>query len=125
MAPAVQANRNRVYYNLDTHKWFATDPNEGPSTALDRPASVSPNCRTGTFQKLWDDPFERSARLTQEFSRQNPLETGTATLNGFSTRVLESATSAGKTKIWLDTKYGIIVKAVSQASCFSSCVVSM
>ena len=114
LAPTVQAHRSRVYYNLDTHQWFGTDPNEGPSTALDRPASVSPNCRTGTFQNLGDDPFEHSARLMEEFNRQNPVETGTATLNGFSTRIIESTTGAGKTKIWLDTKYGVIVKAESQ-----------
>jgi hypothetical protein len=114
LAPTVQGHRGRVYYNLDTHKWFGTDPNAGPSTAPDRPASVSANCRTGTFQNLWDDPFEHSARLMEEFNRENPVETGTATLNGFSTRILESPTGFGKTKIWLDTKYGVIVKAESQ-----------
>ncbi len=118
LAPTVQAHRSRVYYNLDTRKWFGTDANEGPSTALDMPASVSLNCRTGTFQTLWDDPFEHSAKLMEEFNRQNPVETGNATLNGFSTRILESTTGAGKTKIWLDTKYGVIVKAEAQGKVF-------
>lgn len=118
LAPTFQAHRSRVYYNLDTHKWFSTDANEGPSTAQDMPASVSPNCRTGTFQNLGDDLFERSAKLMEEFRLQNPVETGTATVNGFSTRVLQSTAGAPKTKIWLDRKYGVIVKAESQGKLF-------
>lgn len=43
LAPPVQGHRGRIYYNLDTHKWFGTDANAGPSTAPDRPASVSAN----------------------------------------------------------------------------------
>jgi hypothetical protein len=49
----------------------------------------------------------------KEFNRESPVEIGTATLNGFPTRILESTTSAGKTKVWLDTNYGVIVKAES------------
>jgi|GEM_PF-3413672 len=113
LSPSAQLHRNRVYYNLDTHKWFGTDPSEGPSIQADRPASVSPNCRVGTFQNVFDDPFEHSTMLMEEFDRQNPVEKGTATVNGFSTRILESTTGAEKTKIWLDTKYGVIVKAES------------
>jgi hypothetical protein len=112
--PTVPPSRSRVYYNLDTHKWFSTDPDTNPSTVPGRPVTVSPNCRTGTFRNFWDDPFDRSAQLMEEFNRQNPIETGTTALNGFSTRILVSRTGATKMKIWLDTKYGLIVKAESQ-----------
>jgi len=106
------SSRARTYYGLDTHQWFRTDLNLGPSRYADQPFSASPNCTTGTFSDGWGDPFEESARLMREVNKRNPQQIGTEMVNGFRTRVLES-TGSDKIKVWLDTRYGLVIKAES------------
>ncbi|HEY3740931.1 MAG TPA: hypothetical protein VGL53_13855 [Bryobacteraceae bacterium] len=102
----------RVYYNLDFRRWFSTDLNYGPSISPNLPISSSPNCRAGTFDGTWGDPFIQSARLLSAVNQRSPSQTGTATLNGFSTRILETSTGNQKMKIWLDdATHGLVVRA--------------
>ena len=46
-----------------------------------------------------------------DIDKLSPREIGTAMVNGFSTRVLESTTGPTKMKVWLDTRYGLMSQA--------------
>lgn len=100
VAGGIPVTRPRSFYDLVNHKVFSLDLNGNP-----------PVCGAGTFGGDWGDPFEMTAGLMDDVNKQNPKQTGTETLNGFETRVLESTTGKDKIKVWLDTKYGMLVKA--------------
>jgi len=97
-APA-PASHTRSYYDLQKHKSFTLD--------LDNAAAV---CSRGDFSGGWDDPFETLAKLMKELAPQNPRQTGSETVNGFATKVIETAAGPDQTKAWVDTTYGLVVK---------------
>ena len=88
-------------YDLQTHQTYSWDP-----------ANPSGSCSRGTFGGDWGDPFATSAGMTAEMNSQHPRELGSETINGFAAKVYESAGPAGAltAKVWLDPKYGLIVK---------------
>lgn len=70
-------------------------------------------CGTARFSGDWGDPFEQAKGLNAELAGQHPKETGTATVNGFATKILEVAASPSSpfsAKVWVENKYGLIVK---------------
>jgi hypothetical protein len=89
----------RSYYDIKNHQSKSVD--------LD---FAKENCSHGTFDDNWFDPFEMSASLMSDF--KNPQQVGTETVNGFTTKVMESgAAGPGHKKVWLDATSGLIVKA--------------
>lgn len=89
----------RTLYDLHTQQsytWNVTD------------ASVP--CGAGTFSGDWGDPFASSAEMNAELAKQHPGEAGTETLNGIATKVLEAAIPDSKVKLWVEEKYGLVIK---------------
>jgi hypothetical protein len=88
-------------YDLTAHQTYSWDP-----------ANASAPCGRGTFSGDWGDPFAMSAEMAKEVNSKHPKELGSETVNGFTTKVYESADPAGAltAKVWLEPKYGLIVK---------------
>ncbi len=92
--------RSRTLYDLQAHKDWTWD-------LID--ASVP--CGAGTFSGDWGDPFAFSASVTADLPKQHPREVGLETVNGIATKVFEAPDpQGGEGKLWLDTKYGLIIK---------------
>ena len=72
-------------------------------------------CGGGSFSGDWGDPFAMSAGLSGDFVKQGGKETGTETVNGIATRVLEASTPQAKIKVWLDPKSGLLIRAMMTA----------
>jgi hypothetical protein len=64
----------------------------------------------GGFSGVWGDPFEISAGLLKELAPEKRRKTGFETVNGFATKIMETAGSE-KTKVWLDTASGLVIRA--------------
>ncbi|MGO9257526.1 MAG: hypothetical protein ACLQU1_14620 [Bryobacteraceae bacterium] len=94
------ASHTRTYYDLRNHKNYTLD--------LGNPSAV---CSRGDFSGDWGDPFEMSAGLMKELAPQNPRQTGSETVNGFATKVMETAAGPDKAKVWIDKTSGLVVKA--------------
>jgi hypothetical protein len=96
-----KAAHTRSLYDLATHKnlsWSWPDSSGG--------------CGTGTFSGDWGDPFTGAADLTGPGAKQ----VGAETIHGFATRIMEGSASGATVKAWVDTKYGLLMKAqLSQA----------
>src|SRR5215471_1427294 len=67
-------------------------------------------CGVATFSGDWGDPFATSAGLNADLAKQHPTQVGSATLNGIPTKVLEAGTADGKAKLWVDDKFGLIIR---------------
>jgi hypothetical protein len=69
-------------------------------------------CGNSAFTGNWGDPFVGAAGIMDELNKLHPTPTGTETVNGVSAKVsefvMEGAT--GKSKIWIDPKYGMIMR---------------
>ncbi len=68
-------------------------------------------CGSSTFSGSWGDPFADSASLLDDVYKQNPIQVGTETVHGMTAKVLEADDSTGKTKVWVDTRTGLLLKA--------------
>jgi hypothetical protein len=72
----------------------------------------SGGCGTGTFSGDWGDPFTSAAALIAPGTKQVGIET----IHGLPTKILEGSASGATVRAWVDTKYGLLVKAqLSQA----------
>lgn len=92
---------------IHTHSYYDVKNHQSNSVDLNL---AKGNCSHGTFDDNWFDPFEMSASLMSDFDDARQL--GTETVNGFTTKVMESgAAGPGHKKVWLDTASGLIVKA--------------
>jgi len=67
-------------------------------------------CGGGTFSGDWGDPFAASAAMNADMAKRQPKEIGTETLNGIATKILEVAVPDNQAKLWVDEKYGLIIK---------------
>jgi hypothetical protein len=74
--------------------------------------NASMPCGVATFSGDWGDPFAASAELNADVAKQHPAQVGSATLNGVPTKVLEATTPDGKSKLWVDSKFGLVVRWV-------------
>jgi hypothetical protein len=96
-----KAAHTRSLYDLATHRnlsWSWPDNSGG--------------CSSGTFSGDWGDPYTGAADLIGPGAKQ----VGTETIHGIATKIMEGSASGVTVRVWVDTKYGMIVKAqVSQA----------
>lgn len=97
-APA-PGSHSRTWYDLQNHKNFTLD--------LENAAAV---CSRGDFSGDWGDPFEIYAGLMKELGPQVPKQTGSETVNGFATKVMETAAGPDHAKVRVDTASGLVVK---------------
>jgi hypothetical protein len=67
----------------------------------------SPGCGTSTFSGDWGDPFTGADEITGQGAKQ----VGTDTIHGLPARVLEATTPQAHIKAWIDSKYGMVLKA--------------
>jgi hypothetical protein len=98
-----QGQKTRTLYDLQAHtsiSWTAETAAVG-------------GCGSGNFSGDWGDPFSGSEDMTKDLGKPEVKMTGAETLNGFATKVYEVAgkTPAENVKVWVDTKYGLVVKA--------------
>lgn len=92
--PGVEHTRS--FYDLQTHKsldWSTAD--------------TSGDCSNGSFSGDWGDPFTSAANMLAPSAKQ----VGTETIHGFATKIMEESSPTGKIRAWVDTKYGLIMKA--------------
>jgi hypothetical protein len=99
--PGDKPTHIRSIFDLAAHtttSWDAADPNA--------------ECGNGTFKGDWGDPFELSAGLLADLNKQKPTPAGTETVNGLPTKISEFTAegSTAKAKVWIDSKYGLIMK---------------
>ena len=97
-----QGGHTRTLYDLQAH----TNISWSVETA-------SAGCSSGTFSGDWGDPFASSEDMTKDLAKPEVKMTGAETINGFATKVYEiaGATPAQSAKAWVDTKYGLVIKA--------------
>jgi hypothetical protein len=91
----------RTVYDLQAHtniSWDASQPGA--------------ECGNGKFSGDWGDPFTMSAGFLDDINKQSPTPVGTETVNGVSAKVSEftMAGATAKSKVWIDPKYGMIIK---------------
>jgi hypothetical protein len=91
----------RTVYDLQAHTNISWDASQAAA-----------ECGNGTFTGDWGDPFVGAAGLLDELNKQHPTPTGTETVNGASAKVSEFVMegAAGKSKVWIDPKYGMIMR---------------
>jgi hypothetical protein len=93
-------SRTRTFYDLQSHKNVSWSVGEAVG-----------GCGSGTFSGSWGDPFEDSAETAGELVKQHIKPTGTETVNGFATKIMEiSEPGPIKAKAWVEDKYGLVVK---------------
>lgn len=91
----------RTVYDLQAHTNISWDASQAAA-----------ECGNGTFTGDWGDPFGEAAGILGELNKQHPTPTGTETVNGVSAKVSEFVMegAAGKSKVWIDPKYGMIMR---------------
>jgi hypothetical protein len=97
-----KAIHTRALYDLKTQQSLSWDV-----------ADSSIPCGKSNFSGSWGDPFVDSASLLDGLNKQNPKQVGTETVLGFSAKVLEVSSPNGTMRVWVDTKYGLMLKAQS------------
>jgi hypothetical protein len=94
----------RTVYDLTAHKSYTW-----------RVGDIGAGCSSGSFKtdSDWGDAFASSGDMTKDLADPKVKMTGAETLNGFATKVYEmaGATPAENVKVWVDTKYGLVIKA--------------
>jgi hypothetical protein len=89
----------RSLYDLQANTSFTWDLNQSPMP-----------CSTGTFSGSWGDPFSPDSLATPAvLTQQNAKAAGAETVNGFAAKIYEIEQPA-KIKLWVESKYGLIVK---------------
>lgn len=88
------ANRHALY-DLQKMEKFTWDP-----------VNKSVACDKATFSGDWGDPFA----LSEDLARRGPRQTGTETLHGFTTKIVEFTSPDGPMKAWVDIKTNMVVK---------------
>jgi hypothetical protein len=97
--PGGKATRMHTLYDLDTHQQHDWDP-----------SNTSLACGASNFSGDWGDPFASSAELHAQLAAAHPTDAGTDTVNGMAAKVVEAVIPQGKARVWLDPKYGLILK---------------
>jgi hypothetical protein len=92
----------RALYDMNTQQSLSWDV-----------ADSSIPCGKSTFSGSWGDPFEDSVGLLADVYKQNPRLLGTGTIHGMTAKILEASDPDHKTKVWVDTKSGLLLKALS------------
>jgi len=99
--PGGKAHRVRTVYDLAAHTTVSWDP-----------ANPTPECGAGKYSGDWGDPFASSAEMNADLLSKKATEAGAETVNGISAKVFNADLGAvGKAKVWMEPKYGLIMKA--------------
>jgi hypothetical protein len=99
--PGGKVSRVRTVYDLTAHTSVSWDPGD--------PAA---QCGTGKYGGDWGDPFASSAQMSGELLSKKTTPAGMETVNGVSAKVVDADLGAdGKARVWLEPKYGLIMKA--------------
>ena len=99
--PGGQPSHVRVLYDLAAHTSVAWDPTVS-----------APQCGSSKFGGDWGDPFASSKEMNGELFSKQATQAGTETLNGITTQLFNADLGAdGKARVWLEPKYGLIMKA--------------
>jgi hypothetical protein len=91
----------RTIYDLQAHTTISWDAGDAAA-----------ECGNGTFSGQWGDPFAGAADMVADLMKQKATPAGTETVNGMPTKISEFTMdgSTAKAKVWIDTKYGLIMK---------------
>ena len=91
----------RSVYDLEAHTVISWDASQAAA-----------ECGNGTFTGDWGDPFVGTAVIMEELNKQHPTPAAIEIVNGVSAKsrsfVMEG--TSGKSKVWIDPKYGMIMK---------------
>ncbi len=69
-------------------------------------------CSMGRFSGDWGDPFASSKDMQQQLTQTHAQQVGAENMHGIPVKVWEAAIAgAGKAKVWVDLKYGLVMKA--------------
>jgi hypothetical protein len=91
----------RTVYDLQAHTSYSWD------------LSPAPVCGSGNFTGDWGDPFINSADANKDIASGPTTDAGPATIAGITVKGVEAAVAQqGKAKIWVEPKYGLILKLV-------------
>lgn len=88
--------RTKTFFDLDKKESIMWDP-----------ANPSAPCVVGGFGKDWGDPFGGAESLTGPSATQ----IGSDVVRGFTTSVLDAPNQSGSTRVWVDARTGLVVKA--------------
>jgi hypothetical protein len=100
--PGPKPVHTRALYDLNKQQALSWDLND----------STVP-CGNSTFSGSWGDPFEDSASLLADVNKEHPREVTTQVFHGIPAKILEANGPGGKTRIWVDDKYGLLLKILS------------
>jgi hypothetical protein len=91
----------RTVLNLQAQSSISWDANDAAA-----------ECGNSTFKGNWGDPFVEAAGFLDDINKQHPTPAGTETVNGVSAKVSEFVMqgTTGKSKVWVDPKYGMIMR---------------
>ena len=95
----------------DTHSRTVMDLQAHTNISWDATQSGA-ECGNSTFTGNWGDPFVQSAGIMDDLNKQHPTPAGIETVNGVSAKVSEFVMegTTGKSKVWIDPKYGMIMR---------------
>jgi hypothetical protein len=95
----------------DTHTRSVFDLQAHTAITWDASQSAA-ECGHSTFKGDWGDPFVGASGFMDDINKQHPTPAGTETVNGVSATVSEFVMdgTAGKSKVWIDPKYGMIMR---------------
>jgi hypothetical protein len=102
-AAGAKGVHHRTLYDLQAHKSYTWDL-----------VNASRPCGYTAFSEDWGDPFATSAGQTAGLAGANPKTLGREMINGIATKALEvmDPGGGGEARLWLDERYGLIVKWV-------------
>ncbi len=98
--PGGKTSHVRTVYDLAAHSTISWDPTDSATT-----------CSSGKFSGDWGDPFAASAEMNAELSAK-ATQSGVESIHGVSAKIFNADMGAsGKARVWLEPKYGLIMKA--------------
>ncbi len=96
------ASRTLSLYDLQTHISITWDPAANP-----------PACGgVGTFSGDWGDPFTMISDVNSSIAKGEIKPAGTETIAGIPTQIYAGTSSGSAIKVWIDTKDGLVMRAV-------------
>jgi hypothetical protein len=96
------ASRTLTLYDLQTHVSVTWDPAANP------PACGS----VGTFSGDWGDPFTMISDVNSSIAKGEIKAAGTETIAGIPTQIYAGTSSGSAIKVWVDSKDGLVMRAV-------------
>lgn len=76
------------------------------------PSANPPACGAGSNSGDWGDPFAMAAELNASITKGELKPAGSETIGGVPTQVYSGSSAQGTMKAWLDTKSGLVMRAI-------------